>query len=100
MRDVLNVYSLHEKKKKRVKETAKEIKPEGLLTGVLGLKPPPLWLEMIEGLANGLPLKLLLIGLISEFLELGFVGLLGIGERESNFLLAALDSLAKVLIMG
>jgi hypothetical protein len=31
---------------------------------------------------------------------MGFVGLLGIGEQESNFLLAALDSLAGVLIMG
>lgn len=71
---------------------------------MLGLKPPPpppLWLEIIEGLTNGLPLKLLLIGLlVSEFLELGLVGLLGIGDRESNFLLAAMDSLAKVLITG
>lgn len=91
---------VHCKEKKKEKETVKEIKPEGLLTGVLGLKPPPTWLEIIEGLENGLPLKLLLIGLISEFLEMGFVGLLGIGEQESNFLLAALDSLAGVLIMG
>jgi hypothetical protein len=34
---------VHCKKKKKEKETetVKEIKPEGLLTGVLGLKPPP-----------------------------------------------------------
>lgn len=69
----------------------KRNEPDGLLAGVLGLKPG-LWIVIIEGLATGLPLKLLLMGLLtSEFL--GLDDLLGI-EEKGGFLLgdAAMDS--------
>lgn len=59
-------------KKERKRERERSI-PEGLLTGVLGKLV--LGFAMREGLENGFPEKLLLIGLlISELLGLGFDG--------------------------
>jgi hypothetical protein len=60
------------------------------LTGVLGLKP--LGFATIEGFVNGLPLKLLLMGLpSSEFLELKLARLEIVGVEEDLFEGAAMD---------
>lgn len=55
--------------------------PAGLLAGVLGMKL--LGFVRTEGLAKGLPLKLLLmVELLSELLRLGFAGLVDNGEED------------------
>lgn len=65
---------------------------------MLGLKPPLELGTIEEGLLNGLPVKLLLMGsLVSEFLALGFGLVDDIGEEEEGlFVIVAIVKLNSI----